>query len=85
MNERIKELALQAMVEKKNVPCKGIDGWTTLETVRQIDPEKFAELIVWECIKQAHSVGDLRGVNDDMTFGADTAALKISKYFGVVE
>ena len=50
MNELIKELADQCMVEVKNVPCKGIDGWTTLETVRQIDPEKFAELIVRECI-----------------------------------
>jgi hypothetical protein len=45
----------------------------------------FAELIVRECINQAHSVGDLRGVNDDMVYGADTAALKISKYFGVEE
>lgn len=49
MNERIKELADQCMVEVKNVPCNGIDGWTTLETVRQIDPEKFAEFIVLEC------------------------------------
>ena len=44
---------------------------------------KFAELIVWECINQAHSVGDLRGANDDMIYGADTAAMKISKHFGV--
>jgi hypothetical protein len=46
MNERIKQLADQCMVEVKNVPIKGMDGWTSLETVRQIDPEKFAELIV---------------------------------------
>ena len=50
MNERIQKLANQCMVEVKNVPCKGIDGWTSLETVRQVDPEKFAELIVRECI-----------------------------------
>jgi esterase/lipase superfamily enzyme len=48
MNKLIKQLADQCMVEVKNVPCKGIDGWTTLETVQQIDPEKFAELIVKE-------------------------------------
>jgi esterase/lipase superfamily enzyme len=48
MNKLIKQLADQCMVEVKNVPCKGIDGWTTLETVRQIDPEKFAELLVKE-------------------------------------
>ena len=47
--------------------------------------EKFAELIVRECINQAHSVGDLRGANDDMIYGADTAAVKISKHFGVEE
>lgn len=51
--------------------------------VTRFDSEKFAELIIRECIQQAHSVGDLRGVNDDMTFGADTAALRISKHFGV--
>jgi hypothetical protein len=50
MNKRIKQLADQCMVEVKNVPCKGIDGWTTLETVRQLDPEKFADLIVKECV-----------------------------------
>ena len=44
---------------------------------------KFAEMIVRECINQAHSVGDLRGANDDMIYGADTAAVKISKHFGV--
>jgi hypothetical protein len=47
--------------------------------------EKLAELIVRECINQAHSVGDLRGANDDMIYGADTAAVKISKHFGVEE
>ena len=50
MNKLIKQLADQCMVEVKNVPCKGIDGWTTLETVRQIDPEKFAKLLVLESV-----------------------------------
>jgi hypothetical protein len=40
-------------------------------------------LIVQECIEQAHSVADLRGVNDDMIYGADTAAARIAKHFGV--
>ncbi len=44
---------------------------------------KFAELIVSECIKQAKSVGDLRGITDDMIYGADVAAAQISKHFGV--
>jgi hypothetical protein len=47
--------------------------------------EKFAELIVSECIEQAHGVADLRGANDDMIYGADTAAARINKHFGVKE
>jgi hypothetical protein len=73
MNKRIKELADQCMVEVKNVPCNGIDGWTTLETVRQIDPEKFAELIVKECGQVLESY--------DPDFDWATVALK--KHFGV--
>jgi hypothetical protein len=70
--ERIKELAKQA----------GDDWDHTLESDKEF-LKKFAELIVRECINQAHSVGDLRGANDDVIYGADTAAVKISKHFGV--
>jgi hypothetical protein len=49
----------------------------------EFDYKKFAESIVRECINQAHSVGDLRGANDDMIYGADTAAARISKHFGI--
>jgi len=47
------------------------------------NPEKFVELIIRECVNQAHGVADLRGVNDDMVYGADTAAVRIHRYFGV--
>lgn len=70
MNERIKKLAKEA----------GAQGIVNRDF---IDVEKFAELIVRECINQAHSVSDLRGVNDDMIYGADSAAARISKHFGV--
>jgi len=92
MNERIQELVKQAgeYVNKVYTPPvrsktpgkiweDGHIGWHT-----QFN-QKFAELIVRECINQAHSVGDLRGANDDMIYGADTAAVKISKHFGVEE
>lgn len=80
MNERIQELAEQA-------------GYTEAYYYSDDGPfipaefnkEKFAELIIRECINQAHSVANLRGANDDMVYGADTAALRISKYFGVEE
>jgi hypothetical protein len=48
-----------------------------------LNADKFAMLIVQECIEQAHSVADSRGVNDDMIYGADTAAARIAKHFGV--
>ena len=81
MNERIKLLAEQAGIEFDDFPS----GPETIYYLKVSDFEKFAELIVRECIKQAHSVGDLRGTNDDMVYGADTAAVQISRHFGVEE
>jgi hypothetical protein len=75
MNERIGQLAEQA----------GLLGPSSRVGNSHEVTQKFAELIVRECINQAHSVGDLRGANDDMIYGADTAAVKISKHFGVEE
>lgn len=75
MNERIRELADQAELTIR-----------TSTGTYMSHPEfnkKFAELIVLECINQAHGVADLRGVNDDMIYGADSAAARISKHFGV--
>lgn len=81
MNERIKDI-----LRKSGGVLKDEDG-TELPTYVLVGnaPEQFAELIVRECINQAHSVANLRGANDDMVYGADTAALQISKYFGVEE
>lgn len=76
MNERIREVWIKAAREDSDP-----DNWDTQEQFI----ERFAQLIVRECINQAHSVGDLRGANDDMIYGADTAAVKISKHFGVEE
>ena len=74
MNERMRELLVEAHRQTKGGIYNGhLSEWS----------EKFAKLIVRECINQAHSVGDLRGANDDMIYGADTAAVKISKHFGV--
>ena len=72
MNERIKELAVQAHAKDN-----------TLHYYNPEFIEKFAELIIKECISQAHSVAELRGANEDMIYGADTAAGRIAKHFGV--
>jgi hypothetical protein len=69
MNERIQQLAKQSGI------------WFV--TPREDLLNDFTELIIRECINQAHSVGDLRGANDDMIYGADTAAARISKHFGI--
>ena len=73
MNERWKDLIKQSIQEigPEDKPSKE-------ETLK-----RYAELIVRECIEQAHGVANLRGVNDDMIYGADTAAGRISKHFGV--
>lgn len=73
MNDRIRELAHLATDYYSNgyVDCP------------ELNSHRFAQLIIQECIKQAKSVGDLRGANDDMVYGADLAALQIAKHFGV--
>ena len=77
MNELIKKFHNQAIEE--------LDPNTVVGSFSEAVVQRVAELIVRECINQAHSVGDLRGTNDDMIYGADTAAVKISKHFGVEE
>jgi hypothetical protein len=67
MNERMRELEKQCWDHQTN----------------HLNTDKFAMLIVQECIEQAHSVADSRGVNADMIYGADTAAARIAKHFGV--
>ena len=73
MNKRIRELAADA----------GYPDYMTYGQDKVL--ERFAELIVKECLAQARSVGDLRGATDDMIYGADIAALQITKHFGVEE
>jgi hypothetical protein len=68
MNERVKELARRAGFELNPV---------------HFDHEKFAELIVRECIAQAHAVSELRGITEDMKYGADISAVLIARHFGV--
>ncbi len=66
-------------VAKKKYDAAGDLNWKWEDAKN----EKFAELLIKECIDKAKSVGDLRGVNDDIIYGADIAALQISKHFEV--
>jgi hypothetical protein len=79
MNERIRELALQAKIEFTYDPTETpmrafVECW-------EDDLEKFAELIVREC---AHLVG---GYTKENEFGTDVkeAYEEITKHFGVEE
>jgi hypothetical protein len=80
MNERIENLWSQAGGHYNN----GNQHTWAQYTID--NPEKFVELIIRECVNQAHAeIMALRGVNDDMVYGADTVAVRIHRYFGVKE
>ena len=69
MNERIRELAKQAYEDViKNTP--------SFLVTKELYEQKFAELIVLECIQAVKNVG---GYNEDYHMNA------IKKYFGVEE
>ena len=75
MNERIQKLAEQA----------GIPSLWTVGTDKQGNPilEKFAELIVQECIEQA-SIGNGHG-NNQWDRALTFSAKNIKEHFGVEE
>ena len=81
MNNRIRQLALQAGLKQRiwNSLGKELPMW-------QEDPdnpglEKFAELIVRECMDQCYN----RGMNDELYAGQLKAAKYIEEHFGVEE
>jgi hypothetical protein len=76
MNERIKELELQAYVEVKQPWRDPSSGYVQEITTKEFSREKFAELIVRECAQL------VQGVPTD-TMGYHTADQKIKQHFGV--
>jgi hypothetical protein len=68
MNERIRELAEQATTYIEPTANSG-EGWI-------FDKEKFAELLIQQCIQAVKNVG---GYNEEYHMNA------IKKYFGVEE
>ena len=81
MNERIRELAEQAteIVETAGPQSRG--GWSS--SYARFDREKFAELIIRECIEQA-SIGNGHG-NNQWDRALTFAAKNIKEHFGVEE
>ena len=77
MNERIRELRrLATLVETYTAN----DG--SVHEGKSVDLEKFAELIVRECIDQC---ADIPGSNDEYDKGIRWAANQIKQHFGVEE
>ena len=66
MNKRILELARQVWPDP---------------TTSHVNHEKFAELIVQECLNQCYN----RGMDDELYAGQLKAATYIEEYFGVEE
>ena len=69
MNERIRLLAKEAEFSERDLHIQG-DNF-----------QKFAELIVRECLNQCY----LRGMNDELYAGQLKAAAYIEEHFGVEE
>jgi hypothetical protein len=78
MNERIKELAEQAMSATFN-KFSGVE-WSA-EEWRNFYDTKFAELIVRECMAQCAN----NGSSDEWDKGVRWAAEQIREHFGVEE
>ena len=79
MNERIKELALQATSPPHR--SQGYGGEPTHIYPGTLDPEKFAELIVKECARVAKQTDSY---DDDVyKSGRTWAGIDILKHFGV--
>ena len=78
MNERIRLLAEQAGITTNidtNYFEKDMNKWVDYFS------EKFAELIVRECLDQCYN----RGMNDELYAGQLKAAKYIEEHFGVEE
>ena len=81
MNERIKELIEQSGFEEKDGHIS-IQGVYMFNTYRM---EKFAELIVQECIQVVDGMADPEEDSDRYVWALHNASEKIREHFGVQE
>ena len=74
MNERIKELAKEAGLDPDSYDRYGL-----------FDEEKFAQLIIAECLEQIDKVRDGHEAKLEIkeALGADWAGLAVARHFGV--
>ena len=79
MNQRIKELALKAEVKWQHQE----DVIYSTMTLEQF--EKFAELIVRECIETMKRTLDTECINENEKYGCMYAIVDVKEHFGLVE
>ena len=88
MNKRIKELAEQA-TSTLSMNHEGYRGKGYIEQVEYFDKEKFAELIVKDCLDIAFEVRGKPATDTHYVIGYDRACEKmisgIREHFGVEE
>lgn len=77
MNERIRELAKEAGIEFTYDPTE--TPMRAFAECWEDELEKFAELIIAECLNQCYN----RGMNDELYNGQLKAAAYIEQHFGV--
>lgn len=87
MNERIKELAEQAFQPINDISTEGVaDRYTFEQAWFQVYNQKFAELVVQECLGQIYSV-TMDNPTDDWDQGYDSglhqAAETIKQHFEI--
>jgi hypothetical protein len=87
MNERIKELYTQALENKFDYGggrgVKSGEYYSNYKTV--LNAEKFAELIVRECIQVVDGMADPEEDSDRYVWALHNASEKIKQHFGVEE
>lgn len=83
MNERIRELNLQAMsiIMNGNDP----DGDVDKMYVPSEFTKKFAELIVRECVNSIENTIETDCITDSEKMGCEFAIIDLMKHFGVEE
>jgi len=83
MNERIKELMEQATSRPHRV--QGFRGQPTYIYPGILDPEKFAELIVRECIETMKRTLDTECISENEKYGCMYAIVDVKDHFGVYD
>lgn len=79
MKERIKELMNQASSNPR------FDDLDKVYFMNESDIEKFAELVVQDCMTQIALIGLSNIENEDVTWAAEHSIKSIKEHFGISE